>query len=268
MFLPGIDKIRTTYGKVWTFRLWPKLLCLGIMRTMAYDEKGRGGQIEYLFGPGEQGRSYAREFLAEVRTNWRVADSALMRNVLLMLVMAAVFELINRNEVGGFSFAGVEVRNLSVVQIVIPVIVGFLYMETWELVALFQYYERIHFRVQSWMFPHLRRTSLARVLVPMPFGGKAPYWRLGNRSVTSRVAGVADLIRVIVLMLTPAVFLAYAFVQTFSHATMPVVFWLVSIIIVVVTVVPAAVESINVVGNWDIRDDLERIQETRKKDGR
>lgn len=79
------------------------------------------------FNEGSPERDYAKDYLAEVRTNWREVEGSSSRTAGLIVGAAVIFELIFANGVEEADVLFVKLTKFSFVEFSLPIIIAFLY---------------------------------------------------------------------------------------------------------------------------------------------
>jgi hypothetical protein len=74
-------------------------------------------------------REYASEYLTVLRENWREASTAMGRCAILIILSIITFELLARGAIEKASFAGLELKDLSLVRKALPVLTAYLYYD-------------------------------------------------------------------------------------------------------------------------------------------
>ena len=109
---------------------------------------------------------YAKDYLTELRTNWREAERDFRKATALILLLAFTFELLGHGAVTEVSLGFVKATNLEFFRIVIPVAVAYLtvsmavsFMKIWLL-------KQTHEEVMAKAYPQLESRDLEAPLYP------------------------------------------------------------------------------------------------------
>lgn len=154
------------------------------------------------------GRLLDRERASAQRSN---------RHLILVFLSALAFELLNRNLVGEFSLGGIKLAGLSFIRTLIPVFMGYAYA-----VAFFSWLSivvqrRVLHQYMEVAFPGLYQSRLWDFLESStsPLTEDIPESFVDRG--TSRALDVAMGIQVLLFIIGPIVFIAYAYVQLFKQ---------------------------------------------------
>ena len=107
-----------------------------------------------------------QKFVEAIRVSWREQAMAFNRSVLLMLSLVAVFALLTGAELKQVALLGITVGNTSLLQILIPPLVVYLYLDAVITTCRGDYYADIHDQVMEKLNPKLAETGLDRFMGP------------------------------------------------------------------------------------------------------
>jgi hypothetical protein len=112
------------------------------------------------------GQDEMQKFADAIRESWREQATAFNRSVPLMLSLAAVFALLTGVEQKQVGFLGLTVENTWLLQILIPPLVAYLYLDAVITARRGDYYAEIHYWVMRKLNPKLAETGLERFMGP------------------------------------------------------------------------------------------------------
>jgi hypothetical protein len=107
-----------------------------------------------------------QNFAEAVRVSWREQATAHNRSVFLMLAFVALFALLTATQQTQFAFLGFTFANTSLIQILIPPLVAYLYLDAVVTSCRWEYYENVHRSVMEKINPELFKTGLDRFMGP------------------------------------------------------------------------------------------------------
>jgi len=107
-----------------------------------------------------------QKFADVIRVSWREQATAFNRSVLLMLTFVAAFVLLTGTELKQFAFLGFTFANTSLLQILIPPLVAYLYLDAVITTCRGDYYAEIHYLVMEKLNPKLAETGLDSFMGP------------------------------------------------------------------------------------------------------
>jgi hypothetical protein len=167
-------------------------------------------------------RTFANDYMSIIRENWRDADRAYRRALLLLLISAVLFELLRTARVSPRLDLGfVEVTDLRAALIAIPVAVSYFFYEAGALNSLtsryYHYHRSVFLEVQK-QTPNRHRLSEA--MLPATITLSLDDWWIsslvGTKTFGDLILGVVTWPLILVQIIGPPLFLAYAFWRLFS----------------------------------------------------
>lgn len=111
-------------------------------------------------------RDDALEYLKALRDTWKDVSTSLNRTVFLMLGFAAAFELIVTGEGRQVNLAGFTFDDLATIQVALPVLVAYLYLEVMVYWMRYDDMHHIHVKVMRVVFPNVEANDLDLPLSP------------------------------------------------------------------------------------------------------
>jgi hypothetical protein len=166
-------------------------------------------------------------------TLWRMIDinreitRTQKRTGLAMAGAAIAFELLNRGLVGEASFGGIKVSQVEFLTSLAPLAVSYCFLRFIVLSRDLGVYRAIVVRITSRAFPGLYTSDFDRMLPYAYLGGSTVTWLpVGYSFHLKRIWIVAALLEAAVFILTPAIFLIYAYWQLFSSGPTDILVWL------------------------------------------
>jgi hypothetical protein len=176
--------------------------------------------ISAAFATDEGARDYAKEYLAELRTNWREAEKSITRLSTLILALAAVFELVQSSKVGELTLLGVKLSTNNVIRFALPVVIAYLY---YALALSFVDADMFcdgHDAVIGKVWPTMHDNEVYGLLYPAnSFNGTVTRidYLLTSDDRAVRWGDLIAIIRPVVMVLAPPLFLIAAYVQLFDR---------------------------------------------------
>jgi hypothetical protein len=176
--------------------------------------------ISAAFAEEAGARDYAKEYLAELRTNWRDTDKSLTRLSTLILALAVVFELIRARQAGKvITFLGVELSTNNVIEFALPVVVAYLY---YALALSFMddvIFADGHDAVVSKVWPSISERQVDKLLEPgnslLGVSRRLTYM-LESYDRAAKWGSFTTDLRPLVMILGSPVFLIVAYIQLFA----------------------------------------------------
>ena len=187
---------------------------------MAGDAEIIRQRVQNAFRTGV-GDDFVLQFLAELRTNMRDADKGTRRATGLILVLAVVFELVNRRAATEASFFFVKVSSLDFILVGIPVLIAYLVYESGTYAVESNNLYWVHRKLMEIRYPSVYEQDIDLFALPVgdPFGQALRDARFRRRN---RFLAVAGWLRFPILIVAPGIFACafeiYAFVQLIGRA--------------------------------------------------
>jgi len=150
-----------------------------------------------------------QNFAEAIRVSMREQATAHNRSVFLMLAFVALFTLLTATKQTQFAFLGFTFANTSLLQILIPPLVAYLYLDAVVTSCRWEYYEDVHRSVIEKINPKLFKTGLDRFMGP-------------RSSSVSGAGAIGDLWKTIPR--GPATEIAVAFMGLFAMGAVPAAF--------------------------------------------
>jgi hypothetical protein len=193
---------------------------------------------------------YVLHFLSDVRDNLREAGRRTRRTTGLIVLLAAVFELINRNGISEATLVFVKLNSLDFALIAIPVVIAYLCYEITGHVTDSNDLYWVHAKITEVRYPSVRASNLDLFLIPVG----DPYGQAIRSAAFNRHGGIRTLLsrarfplQIIVPGVAAFAFVVYALVRIFAQFGGTNVFvWLsglVTIIFLVLAIAAVATES-------------------------
>jgi hypothetical protein len=163
---------------------------------------------------------YVLQFLADLRNNMRDAEQRTRRINGSILLLATVFELINRHGISEATLFFVKLNSLDFALIAIPVVIAYLCYEVTGHVTASNDLYWMHTKVTEARYPSVRANNLDLLLIPVgdAFGQAI---RTATFSDRSRIFRLLSWARFPLLTIVPSAaayaFEVYALVQIFAH---------------------------------------------------
>lgn len=110
--------------------------------------------------------AYVLQFLTDLRNGMRDAELRTRRTTGLILLLAAVFELINRHGVSEATLVFVKLNSLDFASIAIPVVIAYLCYEITGYVTDSNDSYWVHTKVTEFRYPSMRSSNLDLLLTP------------------------------------------------------------------------------------------------------
>ena len=176
-------------------------------------------RVHAAFRP-EVADDFVLQFLAELRVNLRDAEKATRRATGLIVILAVVFELMNRGAATEASFFFVKVSSLGLILVGIPVLVAYLCYESSTYAVESNNLYWVHRKLVELRYPSVAERDVDLFALPVgdPFGQALRDVRFRRRG---RFRTVAAWLRFPILIVLPTAFAyafeLYAFVQLIRH---------------------------------------------------
>jgi hypothetical protein len=186
---------------------------------VAGDDEHIRRSVQAAFG-ADLSEEFVLQFLAELRTNLRDSEKGRRRAISLVVALAAVFELVNRQAVSEASFLSLKVSSLEFVLLGVPVLVAYLLYEAAAYAVESNNLYWVHRKVVEKRYPTVSGSGVDLFAVPVddPFGQAMRDIQFRRRG---RLLTVAAWLRFPILVMVPALaayaFEVYAFVQLLRH---------------------------------------------------
>jgi hypothetical protein len=195
---------------------------------------------EEAFGEGSPEYNYAKDYLTELRTNWRNIQNSMSRAAWLIVVTAVVFELILTNAASESSFLFIKLTKVGPVVFALPAITAYQYYTVTLLGVGEAFLHATHKRILNKLYPLLGQPNYHLPLYPsnaLNYGGTEFGQIIPTKRKRSRRAfGFSSGIRRLAIFLGPLLFLIVAYIQLFlKYGTMNLLLWISLFIAVVLT---------------------------------
>jgi hypothetical protein len=153
----------------------------------------------------------ALQYLNELRTQMQDISKSSRQNVLLLLLTAAAFELLNRAAVANAEIGPFQIKDLSLIQKVLPVIFAYFIYYAFVLGARYLYSMRVADEITRTFQPALSDAILDRLLYPQgsPLFGPL-LWHKSNSSMYRLTTAFTRVLR-IGSVVSPILIEIYAF---------------------------------------------------------
>jgi hypothetical protein len=137
-----------------------------------------------------QGQSY----LDAMRSNWKETSSAIRRTGTLSLVLIASFVVISTGLIEKLTFSGLEIRSLSLVHQLLPVVIAYYLFELLELSKREETFSRVHALVMRQMYPKIEEHDLELLLRPpqSAYLYGVDYQRTTTKTASAKVSEIAS----------------------------------------------------------------------------
>jgi hypothetical protein len=111
-------------------------------------------------------RTDAIDYLKDLRPIWHDVSVSLNRTVMLIFALAATFELFRYEKAVKLSIVGIEFQNLTTIELALPVLIAYLYLEVVILVKKFMDIQTLHSEVLKIAYPRVFDNDLDAYLNP------------------------------------------------------------------------------------------------------
>jgi hypothetical protein len=161
--------------------------------------------------PEQTDSEEAVEYLSELRGRMKDVSEISRRTILLLLLTAATFELLNRAAVVNVKVGPFEIKDLSLIQKVLPVVFAYLIYDECVLGVRYLYSMRVADTITQSFQPSLSKATLDKLLHPQGSSLLGPMTWHRSRSLIYRLTGVFTVILRVGSVITPLVIEIYAF---------------------------------------------------------
>jgi hypothetical protein len=155
-----------------------------------------------------------QKFAETIRESWREQATAFNRSVLLMLSLVAVFALLTGPEQKQATLLGITLANTWLLQILMPLLVAYLYLDAVITSRRGDYYADIHYWVMRKLNPKLAETGLESFMGPrflsvVEAGTIPKLWKVLPYGPGTEIA--LSLMGLFAMGAVPAAFLGFAY---------------------------------------------------------
>jgi hypothetical protein len=159
-----------------------------------------------------------RGYWKDLRDSWRASEDALRRTLFYILVLAAVFMLLQDKAIGNVTFAGLGITNLRLVTTFIPVIISYLIYVSSTNAAIAYRLGTIHDELASHYWPKFYHADLEVTVRPTGSFGESELITLANDNIIlSNMSAWAGAGRFLISIFAPIAFEVYALVKVFAQ---------------------------------------------------
>ena len=173
-------------------------------------------QVDSFISADETDVEFIREYL------WRILDrvqefaKATQRSFIGSVLLAVLFELLNRNLVSETSAGGVRLAKINFIKPFIPIAIGYLWLRISVLLQEGKILTEAYYCITEIKFPGLHSSTIDDFLVPTttPTAAEVPIRFTSNPRAISFIRGV----EVVFYFSLPVAFSVYAFIQLFGSS--------------------------------------------------
>jgi len=153
-------------------------------------------RVRIAFPEGHDGPA-ALQYLNELRTQMQEISKSSRQTALLLLLTAAAFELLNRAAVANAEIGPFQIKDLSLIQKVLPVIFAYFIYDAFVLGARYLYSMRVADEITRTFQPSLSDAVLDRLLYPQGSSLFGPMlWHKSNSSMYRLTTAFTMVLRV------------------------------------------------------------------------
>lgn len=156
--------------------------------------------------------SYRSDYIKELRENWSRNNDTQSRDLILLVLLAAIFELISRSAVGKISIGPIEVSDLPIIAKVLPIIIAYLYYDIAVLAAWHDLFSSANTALMSLAYPKAAEEDFDVLLHPRLHALAAP-----GLPVNSTLLKVVNAFLGLMILLGAIAFEIYAFYALFHR---------------------------------------------------
>lgn len=165
-------------------------------------------------------RSYANEYLLDLRINWRENESSITRLTVAMVVLAVAFEVLLYNKASTTTFLFVKLSRTDIVVYALLVIVGYLYYQITINLIDSVIFASTHDAIITTLYPAIYKNDAERALHPansLVTGPDRAFYSLGEHTIAGRVAQWTNGFRLVVIIFAPPIFAIIACFQLLAR---------------------------------------------------
>jgi len=183
------------------------------------EDRSLRAKIARAFPSPPTNQDAAKDFLVELRTNWRDTEKSISRMAVLIVGLAAVFEVVINNSASEATFMFIKLRNINSVAYAMPVLIAYLYYHVSYLFLVTHYFMVVHDGVVKRTLPDIYDNDLEKLLAPANSLLQDPdrLHFLTRGSHVGRITLGTGAIRPLVVLSGPPGFLAFCYVRLFEN---------------------------------------------------
>lgn len=173
------------------------------------------GRIRVAFEEDAVDSDELRNYLTELRVNWRQAELTLSRTISLILLTCVAFELLTRGVVSEVSVVFLKISNATqLVAPALPVMLAYLTLNLIMLIGDINLYELVHETAIELRHKSLYDNHMEVALEPPGafFTGSRLKFSRGT-SINRALAPIFTFLRIGIYLILPVIFLAYTYVR-------------------------------------------------------
>lgn len=114
----------------------------------------------------EKTKPFAREYLTDIRENWRKLEKNLCRLLIFLVLLIVAFELLKKSAIGEISFGSIKLSDLSFAYKIIPILISYSFYSLCNITLTFKTYRIIHESVLRAIYPELIKNDIEKFYVP------------------------------------------------------------------------------------------------------
>ena len=126
--------------------------------------KSLSDRIQDSFSDDEA--SYASDYVRELQTSIRDSHQRIRNTTFLILISASLAELLARSAISQFSIGPFQVKDLSLIQKVIPIVLAYLLLEQHVLTLHTEAMESVYSEIVDYFHPKISENNLKMYLAP------------------------------------------------------------------------------------------------------
>ena len=162
----------------------------------------------------DSSRQYGTDYLETLRQNWRDAEAAYRRTVVLLVISAILAELVTQGGIAEFTISGIKLKNLQFLALAIPVVVSYFTIEAANHAATSAFLRQVHDAVMKELYPELDESYLELPLAPpTSLLYESMYSPLLSSQLLYRMTRFYSYIRGTLLGVLPIAFLVHHYVK-------------------------------------------------------
>jgi hypothetical protein len=197
--------------------------------------------LQAAFDGRDDKRQIADNFLGEIRANWKEAEKDLRRTMGTLLLLAAVFLLTLAStsdpQVKKITILGVDITDIPLLQIALPVVVAYLFSSIVVLLSDIQLFADAHNALYRLMYGSFAKNNVQSLLDPpnASFVSYARRHHFVESSLLQRIYPVLFWLKLAIVLAGPILFEVYSYYKLFpERGHSEVLFWISVVITVVV----------------------------------
>ncbi|TET44709.1 hypothetical protein E3J62_09580 [candidate division TA06 bacterium] len=171
--------------------------------------------VEQAFS-GASVRDYAKEYLVAVRGNVQRLTVGFQYRLALVYFLFLIFWLLTNAAIRGVTLGPFELRDISIVERLIPVLIAYCYYEAMALVSMRNFQTIVHDSVVRSVYEPIYTNALSGFLVSLTAMDAWSYFAFKTTGVAKKLIHLWTAVLPIAVIFIPLAFECYAFSRCFA----------------------------------------------------